>query len=64
MADDALRQVYGLPGVAAVRQGYVFARNRQRKKQEKKREKGFPEEYEKAVSEEEGTERKHIDIRV
>ena len=64
MADDELRQVYGLPGVAGVRQGYVFARNRQQKKQQKKQQPAPEESASKSPEEPEAPEHKGVDIRV
>jgi hypothetical protein len=60
--DDGLRQVYGISGPTAVRQGYMFARTRLRKRPEKKKE--FAEEFEKASEEGSGEEKQGIDIKV
>ncbi len=64
MADDdnGLRQIYGIPGVTGVRPGYVYARMRPGKRQEKKK-KEFAEEFKKATLPEE-EEKKGIDIEV
>ena len=59
--DDGLRQVYGIPGVAAIRQGYMFARTRVRRRLEKKNE--FSEELKKSAKEE-TEEDKGVDIKV
>lgn len=60
--DDGLRQIYGIPGPAAIRQGYTFARMRVRKRPEKKKE--FAEEFSKAAEEGGEEEKKGIDIKV
>jgi hypothetical protein len=60
--DDGLRQVYGIPGVTGTRPGYVFARMRPAKKQEKKK-KDFAEEFKKATGSED-KEKTGIDIEV
>ena len=60
--DDELRQIYSISGLSAIRQGYMFARTRLRKRPEKK--KNFAEEFKKAA--EEGSEEVNngIDIKV
>ncbi len=64
MADDnGLKQIYGIPGVIGIRPGYVFAKMRPRKRQEKKK-KEFAEEFRKASVEPEEEEQKGIDIEV
>jgi len=45
--DDELRQIYSISGLSAIRQGYMFARTRLRKRPEKK--KNFAEEFKKAA---------------
>ena len=62
MADDDLRQVYGISGLAAIRQGFMFARTRIKKRPEKKKE--FAEDLEKATEEGSGEEKRGIDIKV
>ena len=64
MADDnGLKQIYGIPGVIGIRPGYVFAKMRPGKRQEKKK-KEFAEEFKKAAVESEEEEQKGIDIEV
>jgi len=60
--DDGLRQLYGIPGVSAIRQGYLFARTRVRKRAEKKKE--FSEEFRQAAEEGTEEEKKGVDIKV
>ncbi|MGO9954034.1 MAG: hypothetical protein ACLPN1_17730 [Dissulfurispiraceae bacterium] len=60
--DDGLRQIYGISGPSAIRQGYMFARMRVRKRPEKRKE--FAEEVEKATEEGGEEEKKGIDIKV
>jgi hypothetical protein len=57
---DGLRQAYNIPAVTGVRPGYVFAKNRQQKRQEKKKHEHV-EEPERELSEEE---KKHVDIKI
>jgi len=59
--DNGLKQIYGIPGLIGIRPGYVFAKMRPGKKQEKKK-KEFAEEFRKAAQTEE--EKKGIDIEV
>jgi hypothetical protein len=59
--DDGLRQIYNISSLSAIRQGYMFARARVKKKSEKK--KDFSDEFKKAA-EEGGEEDKGIDIEV
>ncbi len=61
--DDGLRQIYGIPGITGTRPGYVFARRRPGKRQEKKN-KEFAEELKKAAASPEEEEIKGIDIEV
>ncbi|HTZ18881.1 MAG TPA: hypothetical protein VMB78_10630 [Dissulfurispiraceae bacterium] len=56
-----MKQIYGIPGLIGIRPGYVFAKMRPGKKQEKKK-KEFAEEFRKAAQTEE--EKKGIDIEV
>lgn len=60
--DDELRQIYGISGPSAIRQGYMFARMRVRKRLEKKKE--FAEEFEKATEEGGEEDKNGIDIKV
>jgi len=60
--DDGLRQIYNIPGLSAIRQGYMFARMRLRKRPGKK--KDFAEEFKKAAEEGGEEEKKGIDIKV
>jgi hypothetical protein len=61
-ADDGLKQIYGIPGVTATRQGYVFAKQRRQDKREGKR-KDQSQEAGKQ-DEETGEEKKGVDIKV
>ncbi|HMK61512.1 MAG TPA: hypothetical protein VK452_10265 [Dissulfurispiraceae bacterium] len=60
--DDGLRQLYVVPGASAIRQGYLFARTRVRKRAEKKKE--FSEEFRKATEENDEEDKKGVDIKV
>jgi|WetSurMetagenome_2_1015567.scaffolds.fasta_scaffold00033_22 hypothetical protein len=57
---DGLKQTYNVPAVAGVRQGYVFAKNRQKKQDRKKQE----QHKEPGKEEASGDDKKHVDIKV
>lgn len=60
--DDGLRQIYSISGPAGIRQGYLFARTRVRRRPEKKKE--FAEEFKAAAEEGGEEEKKGVDIKV
>ena len=60
--DDGLRQIYSIAGLSAIRQGFMYARTRVRKRPEKKKE--FSQELEKANEEAAEEDKKGIDIKV
>jgi hypothetical protein len=57
---DGLGQAYNIPAVTGVRPGYVFAKNRHQKRQEKKKH----EPPEEAGHEPDEEAKKHVDIKV
>jgi len=60
---DGLRQAYNIPAVSGTRPGYVYAKNRQQRRQDRKRHALPPEEPGKEESAS-GDDKKHVDIKV